>query len=381
MGSAEGFQLLASGDAEGAAEAFSRALAEHPSDADALLGLARVRMAQRQLEDARAALERLVAIRPSREAESHLALIDALSGDDAALGRLRELAAAPGAGFYERFDLGLVLAARGDLPGAERALEGALELEPRSVHAAVELGKLALDRGDSALAVQRFTRAAAAAPALSLPLALLARAHLARGERGAAIRALARALERAPNEKPLYEQLVRVCLDAGAPKQAAAAAAELRRIDPASARAALLEGEATLAMGRSEEAKRIFARARELASGSWEPDYWLARAHRAAGDLEQAFVLLERCAAAAPEQPGPAAELASILLARGQSDRARAVLARTLSTHPEDARAHLLMARAIAREDRSAAIAHARRAARAADPDLRDQAEKLLREL
>src|SRR5512140_3728051 len=224
-------------------------------EAQKLLAQARAHLAHRQLDEARAALERLLAVDPAcLEGQSHLAFIDALEGDPDAAGALRRLGEAAQAGFYERFNLGLYLAAAGELDEARRALARAVEKEPKSVHALVELGQLALRQGDLDAAVDAFSHAAAADEARSLPLALLARAHLARGEKGKAIRALAGALQRSPREKPLYELLVRVCMEAGAPKQAAQAAAELHRLDPYSPTSALLLGEALRASGEAQEA-------------------------------------------------------------------------------------------------------------------------------
>jgi len=378
----EAFGALAMGDTQLAVKLFTEVLAMRPDHPEALLGLARTQLARRAPEEARAPLERLVALEPGHhEAQSHLAMLEALAGDKGALDRLRSLSDRKGAGFYEHFNLGLVLAAEGDLQDAEVALDKAITAEPASVHALVESGQLAMRRRDFALAVRRFQAATVLDSRRSLPYALLSRAHYAKGERGKALATLAEAIRRAPTERPLFEELYRLCLEAGAPRQAAGAATELLRLSPKNPQYLAMQGEALLACGQLEEARRSFLTAHEIDPDGFAPTLGLGRVARASKDPEQAKVWLERAHAVASADPRVAWELAELLLELGREEQAEKVLTGAYALRPDEPRTNLLLARALRKADRSRAIAHARKAAKSPEPDLKDQAEQLIREI
>ncbi len=378
----EAFAALAAGNTQQAVQLFSQALAHTPENPEALLGLARTHLARRALEEARAPLEKLVSLDPKQtEARSHLAMLDALTGDEEALQQLRTLSARPNAGFYEHFNLGLVLATLGELQDAELALDRAITAEPASLHALMESGQLAMRRKDLPLAVRRFQAATVLAGKRSLPYALLSRAHHAKGERGKALAALAEAIRRSPTERPLFEELFKLCMEAGATKQAAGAAAELLRLDPKNAGYLVMQGEALRVAGRWEEARKAFLSAHELDPDGFAPTLGLGQVARATRDQEQAKIWLERSHATGTSDPRPALELGALLLEMGRESHAERVLMSAYAHRPEDPRTNLLLARTLKTTDRSRAIAHARKAAKATEPDLKDQAESLLREL
>jgi putative thioredoxin len=123
----EGNRLLAAGDVAGGAESFAAALKEQPESIPAIVGLARCHLARGDLEAARqtvAALPSSAANNPevtALRAQIELAAQTAHLGDAAALEA--RIAANP-RDHEARFDLALLLNARGDREGAtDRLLE------------------------------------------------------------------------------------------------------------------------------------------------------------------------------------------------------------------------------------------------------------------
>ncbi|MFP2911426.1 tetratricopeptide repeat protein, partial [Pyxidicoccus sp. 3LFB2] len=113
----------------------------------------------------------------------------AQAGDAEALESLKALAAAPTAGYFERFNLGGLLLDRGDLAGARAAYESALQVAPGSAHVHFELGRICLQQGDVGGAAVHFHHAAEGAPQEPMPLLMLSRAHALQGALGLAIQA------------------------------------------------------------------------------------------------------------------------------------------------------------------------------------------------
>jgi len=158
-------RTLEGGRVNEAIAALELILCERPSDADALLGLARAQIAAQRLDLAEPLLKRLLIAHPGhREGRSHLSLLRAQHGDPSALHDLQELSDAPGAGFWEHHNLGTALLALEDLEGAEAATRKALAAEPDHPIANVRLGEIALERDDPRAAAGHFERAVAKLP-------------------------------------------------------------------------------------------------------------------------------------------------------------------------------------------------------------------------
>ena len=294
----EGGQLLARGLTQEALRSFQKGLALEPRDVDCLLGVVRCYQAQGALGAAEASARQLLALRPDHaEAQAQLALALARGGDADALEALRTLAQAPTAGFPERFELGLLLAERGDLAGAEVALRLALERDADSAPAHFELGRLALARRDADAALPLLERAAELSRGEPAVLLFLGRAHALRGELGLALQAVGRAAEVQPDSVPLREELFRLYLGAGNPEAAGRVARELRQLVPGSAHMVYLEGLAQLAAGHFPQARTLLEEA--LAQGlptavaSAEARCALAQTHAAQGHGAEARALLE----------------------------------------------------------------------------------------
>jgi Tfp pilus assembly protein PilF len=138
---------------------------------------------------------------------------------------------------------------------------------------------------------------------------------------------------------------------------------------------------AHLERGEVEQGRRLLEEALEANPGAVEVMHGLARALDLAGERLEAQALLERAHAQAPTEPRPACDLAMLYLEQESDARAARVLEPVLEAHPEDTRAHLHMAMALAKSDPLRARGHAEQALRASDPELRQQAEALLRAL
>lgn len=379
----EANRLLRMGLVREAIGEYAKLLEQAPEDKAALLGSARAWLAANQPERAREALGRLLAVDPHHaEAGAHLAMLEALAGDDAALGRLEKLAARRRPGFFAPFNLGTVLAERGDLEGARQALQKALEAEPASPFACFKLGSLALKAGQPAEAARHFEKAAELARGDWAPLLMLSRAQAAQGELGRAVKTLGDALGRAPREPGLHEEMFKLCMLAGSPQGAMKAAIALRGLAPENARYAYLHGLATLSVGLLPQARDVFEHALQQAPEAWEIKQALAQTCSLLKDRARATALLEEIVAERPGEPGPVNDLAVEYLSRpGGAERARRVLAPVVEAHPGDAAANLNMALALERSDRSKALEHARRAAEAADERIGQKARKLVERL
>ncbi|SEU30885.1 tetratricopeptide repeat protein [Stigmatella erecta] len=381
----EGYKLMKMGLLPAAAREFQGALAKDPRDTAALLGLARLHLAQQESEQARPLLEKVLALEPAHpEARGFLARLKAEGQqDEAALDELRELAKNPDAGFLEFYNLGHALLL---LPGKEaeaaQAFVQALKVAPKNPHATTYLGVAVWKQGQLPQALKCFKYAATLAPRESLPLQLASKVLVQLGQVGKAQLALQKALQRAPQKPALHEDFIKLCIFANKPKLALKSVIDFRQLDPANPNGPYLQGLVMLLSGNLGEARRTFREAVALAPKAWEPKLGLARALLIGEQKEvaEALQLLEEAVALAPTEPGPSNELAVHYLARPETTaKAKELLARVLAAHPEEPGANLNMGLALVKTDKAAAAGHAHKALKSTDPAVREQAERLLK--
>ena len=380
----EGGQFLQMGQPQEAVRSFQKGLAVDPDDVDCLLGLVRTHLSTGAASEAEAAVLRLLKVKPDHaEAQAHLAMLRAQAGDADALEALKTLAAAPTAGYFERFNLGGLLLERGDLAGARAAYESALDVAPDSAHVHFELGRIHFQQGDVEGAAFYFHKAVEGAPQEPMPLLMLSRAHAARGALGLAIQAGARALEKAQGgmRRTVLEDLFRLYLTGGSPDGAKRVAEELRQLEPASSNYVYLHGLALMSGGAFREAVDLFEEVLRLSPGSWQALQALSQVHLALGERGLARKRLEAAVALVPTDPGPANDLAQLLFQDEAHERARPVLERVLAANPKDAGTHLNMAVAWYSTDKAACIHHAKQAQAHGTGDVKAQAERLLKQL
>src|SRR6516165_8756960 len=121
---AEAEEAAAQGDAAGAASLYSEVLAEDPGEAMAIGGLAKIKVAEGKLAEAKALLETAAAPVPGKEQEPAVAAAWAavrLAEQASAVGELAPLQQAVAANpddLKSRFDLAVALSAKGDREGA-----------------------------------------------------------------------------------------------------------------------------------------------------------------------------------------------------------------------------------------------------------------------
>jgi tetratricopeptide (TPR) repeat protein len=380
----EGGQFLQMGQPQEAVRSFQKGLAVDPDDVDCLLGLVRTHLSTGAAGEAEAAALRLLKVKPDHaEAQAHLAMLRAQAGDAEALEALKTLAAAPTAGYFERFNLGGLLLDRGDLAGARAAYESALQVAPDSAHVHFELGRIHLQQGHADGAAFHFQRASEGAPQEPMPLWMLSRAHAARGALGLAIQAGTLALEKAQGgmRRSVLEDLFRLYLTAGSADGAKRVAEELRQLEPANTSYLYMHGLAVMSGGALREALALFEEVLRLAPRSWQALQAMSQVHLALGERGLARKRLEEAVALVPTDPGPANDLALLLLQDEAYERARPVLERVLSAYPKDATTHLNLAVAWFSSDKAASLRHAKEARASGTGPVREQAERLLRQL
>lgn len=383
----EGFNLMGMGLLKEAAREFQGALEKDPKDVAALLGLARLNLARHQPDEARPLLERVLALHPNHpEARGFLARLRAeQEKDEGALDELRALAANPQAGFIEFYNLGHALLS---MPGKEdeaaQAFVQALKVEPKNPHATTYLGVAVWRQGMLAQALKCFKYAATLAERELLPLQLAAKVLVQQGQLAQAQQALTMALQRAPRKAALHEDFIKLCLFSNNAKAALQSVLELRQLDPKNPTGPYLHGLVMLTSGKVEDARRTFREALALAPDSWEARLGLARALQLGDkkDIPEALRLLEEAVAKAPTEPGPVNELAVHYLAKPETvGQAKALLEKVLAVHPDEPGANLNMALALVKTDKAAAARHARKALESTEPSVREQAERLLKQV
>jgi tetratricopeptide (TPR) repeat protein len=382
----EGFKLMQMGLLKEAAREFQAVLAQAPQDVTALMGLARLHLAQHRPNEAQSLLEQVVALHPNHpEARGFLARLRVeRDKDEGALNELRALAKNPKAGFIEFYNLGLaLLSLSGQEEEAAQAFVQALKVEPKNPHATTYLGMAVLRQGQLPQALKCFKYAATLAPRESLPLQLAAKVLVQQGQVGKAQQALQKAIQRAPKKAELHEEFIKLCLFANSPKAALSSVLELRQLAPKDPNGPYLHGLVMLMSGQVEEARRTFREALSLSPDSWEARLGLARALQLGEkqDVAEARRLLEEAVARAPTEPGPVNELAVHYLAKPETaSQAKELLARVLAVHPDEPGANLNMALALVKTDKAAAARHAQKARASTDPTVREQAERLLKQ-
>jgi tetratricopeptide (TPR) repeat protein len=373
-------RLMKQGLLKEAAREFERAISQDPKDASALLGLARLRLAQHDEPAARAVLQQLIALHPTHpEALSHVARLDAEKGDARALELLNALAAQPKAGYFEVLNHGRALLAHEQYAAAVPALERALSLQPGNAQTLTYLGQALQGEKHLDAALKRYQEAAEATRTEHLPLLLAARVQVLQGHVGAALVTLRQAILRAPREASLFREFASLCLFAGAPDAAMRAAIELRLQLPESADAIYLHGLSAFVAGKNEDADRILREALVKAPDSTPVRVALAKVRRRLGDDAEAQQFLEAALAAEPSDVGAANDLAVLHLSKpGGTASARAVLTEALKAHPDDPGLHLNLALALADSDAARARTHAQRAQASGDRHIREQADRLV---
>jgi putative PEP-CTERM system TPR-repeat lipoprotein len=232
-----------------------------------------------------------------------------------------------------------ILTAKKDLPGARKALEQALMLDPTFVPAALDLARLDLDENDPLNARQRLERILRADPRN-------ADVMLALAEIGPAVKAttaeikgwLTDAHKLKPSSARASVLLAELLLESGNGQEALEIARESVRAHPE--HPGLLEtlGAAQTAVGNADGALGTYATLAVLMPHSMEVLYKLAVAQAATSSNAAAAITLQKVLSQVPDHLGALSLLARLHLRGGRTDEAIA-LARTLQASKRTAAA------------------------------------------
>lgn len=379
----EGAKLMQQGFLDAALKAFEKGIAADPKDVRCWLGVGRAQMAAGRAEQARTAFLKLLAIEPENtEAKSTAALIELQQGKEGSLETMKAVSEQKGAGFFEHFNLGSVLQARGDWAGAEAAYERAVKVQADNPFALTELGLLALQRGDPNAALPRLKKASELAPNEWVPRQAWARALAAVGQVGQAVTLLSGAVNQFKDEVSLYLELFNLSMVAGSFQTAGKAAMELRRLKPEDAQSIYRHGLALFMQGKVDAAKPLFAEAMQKAPKAWEPRQAFAKCLVLEKKVNDAIPVLEESVALAPTQSGPVNDLASLYLSKNEGAKAERVLKAALAENGSDDAINLNLALAYVQQGKKQqALSHVKVALQSQDPDVKEQATRLKKQV
>lgn len=357
--------LSSAGDHAGARDAFARACELSPTDAVARYGLAFATGACGDGVAARAEFARATALSPVVRAPAPRVVVHADgpvvlpsdgSGIRAALVPICHpnvlTGAAPAsapARPYMHVDARL---ATGEYERALAVVESALARGAPPAEGLVRAGHALARSGQVALALDRYKRAAAAAPHTSAPELHVVRTLHRLGHFGEACERAAIASERWPDEPSFAALRARAAADRGAVDEAVRAldqCAHARTVSIAADAAAAFWADvacAWQALGAWDAAADAWSEAARAVPTSPSPKVACARALTRAGRPDVAESVLEELALSAPEFPDGWRARAELAIATGRLPAARAHLARVVRGDGGDVDAHAALAAA-----------------------------------
>jgi putative PEP-CTERM system TPR-repeat lipoprotein len=281
--------------------------------------------------DARDAFERALAADPANaEAEAALALTMAQQGDaEGALARLEKARAAnPKAGRLARAQ-GDILLRRGRLAEAEKAYRDAAALTPVKSDLP-EFLSVQIGLGDALLAQSKLDDAAAlvaglekTAPGAGITYLLKGRVAAAQKNYPVAAEAFQKLLNADPENSQVRTLLAAVNLEQGSLEQAATNLRRVLTTNPDFVPARRLLAQVQMSQGRAQDAQETLAQLDSRSSGG-SPEIALmrARAALAGGDAAGALKILEQLEAQGVPTEAARLDLAGAYIAAGRSDRA-----------------------------------------------------------
>jgi tetratricopeptide (TPR) repeat protein len=259
------------------------------------------------------------------------------------------------------FDLATarLLAVKGDLSGAEKAIEQALTSAPRSTSAHLALANLSWSRGDLARAEQEFKIAAELAPRRSSARLKYAEFKAKTGAAEEATLFLQEITREAPDFLPAWRALAQIAFRQKKYDESLAFLKNVFGRDPADLEAHLLQAEVWLGQG---EVKRAVAGLERLSNAypeSPEIKHHLARAYLRDQNRTQATIVLNQAIKLNPDFVEATILLGELGLQTGDSESVIASMQRLLEKNPDLTQAQLLLAaayRSSGRLDEAAAV-------------------------
>ena len=338
----EGRIQLASGDAEGAAAAFDRALASDPGSAEARVGKSQALIQQSKLAQARASLEAAVEASPD-DGAAWLALggLNLKQGrfDEAAASLMRAAENGATLSVPERLQArvgrveALVLA--GDLDTAASDQKILEKAAPGSPAALLSGARLALAKGDAGKAVDLLQRVANAMPGAMAPRAMLVTALLERGSQEQALAEAGKLVGQFPDDDLPRITLAQAQLRAGRPDDAQATLRPLIDRPSPSGQAITLAAQIELRQGRSGVGLDFLERGVETAPDDDNLKLQLAAAYLTSGRIGEAIETLRSIPDEKASMQRDRMLVLAVAASQGESG-ARTEIQRALSANPND---------------------------------------------
>lgn len=381
----QGAMLLNMGLMGDAIAAFQKGTEEDPKDVACWVGLVRANLSQGEVPAVRDALRQVLTLQPENlEAQSHWLMLDFYDGDESAVEKMKQVAGAPQAQYFEHFNLARVLTAQGDLEGAQAEYQHLERLAPEDIFIQYELGRIALQREDFEAASRHLTRVLSNQPQDAMPYVMMSRAKVGLGDVDGAVAMITKARQYGPQLPAVLEQLFSIHLLAGEIYSALQDAYELRLLDEENPDYMYKQGICLLMLGRYDQALEVLAPAHELAPGSSDLVRALARSREGLGDKQAAMTLLEEFTREFGEDASVAIDLSRLYFSQpGGPEKARRLLESVVKADPDNEEAQLNYALALSATGApaSTALPHAERAAQSDDPEVQEEAAKLVEEL
>lgn len=319
------------------------------------------------------------------ESELYLALAQVVQKSNLAAGAPRlaraiERAQPSRPEFY--YELAEAWSNSGQLDKAIPAYREAVRRNPKSALSLWKLGSALRTTGQTAEAVAILKNAVAAAPNDAAARHELGLAYRAQSNTPEAVAALQKAIALDPDAPEFPNNLGIVWSAAGDSQKAEVAFAEAIRLQPGNVDAHNNLANLLSAAGNFEQARRHFEAALKLRPTDSTTRYNFAMALGRARQYDDAQRQLEAAVQADPVHTDARQRLAEMLIARGQPALALPHYRELVRRQPESEPALLGLGASLAMSgDVPAAIPYLKRAAAAKDPEIREQAQQILRQI
>lgn len=264
---------------------------------------------------------------------------------------------------------------KGDMPGAQEALEKAASLNPTDPEPQRTLGGVYEKLGQQAQAILALKRAAELTPGDPGPRKELAELYLRSGQPGAAVDHLKKAVDQSKDgaDSDLLRQLAFAQLRSGKVDEAEVVAQQLDKESPGDADTMALLAEVLIAKRQEERAVQLLDSAVEAHPNSPRVRTARAKYFYSRGKVQEALHEFELASQAAPEDTEIGLARARLMASAGQAEEAASLMDEMVKARPTDLNAQSSLAEvklladdvAGAREVAEGVIAHQPRNARA----------------
>ncbi|HEY3837476.1 MAG TPA: tetratricopeptide repeat protein [Bryobacteraceae bacterium] len=278
--------------------------------------------------------------------------------------------------------LAQALMASGRRDDAVAAWRTVLKNHPQNLTALRALGAALEKSGDAHTAIATLEQARALEPTDAATLHELGLAYQAAGRAADALAALQEAIRQDPDLPEIRNSLGNMLLDAGDRDQAETSFREAIRSQPDLSAAHADLGNALAAKGDLTQAENEYRAAMQLDPANPQARYGYGAALASRGRFDEAQRQIEEAVRLSPDFADAQAILGDLYARRGQWPSAMTHYREALRVRPDNGRAQLGLGTALgATHDLNGAREHLTLAARDPHPEIRHEAEDLLRQL